>query len=154
MVLFNNYVYLLPQGGADALVFERTAVGWARDLVNLGPADCTPTHLADAARSLARESGLACEVRDGRWGWTIRPVLTVGALIVAATIPLSLLFACVAGLRRRLFALGLLKAERLPVPVIGRIEDGQLRLDMRCLDGAAAEAAFVAQLPALAAARF
>ena len=42
----------------------------------------------------------------------------------------------------------------LPVPVIGRIEDGQLRLDMRCLDGAAAEAAFVAQLPALAAARF
>ncbi|MCK6388499.1 MAG: tetraacyldisaccharide 4'-kinase [Zoogloea sp.] len=32
--------------------------------------------------------------------------------------PLSLLFAFLAGLRRRLFALGLLKAERLPVPVI------------------------------------
>ncbi len=38
----------------------------------------------------------------------------------------------------------------LPVPVIGRIEDGQLRLDLRCLDGADAEAAFVAQLPLLA----
>ncbi len=42
----------------------------------------------------------------------------------------------------------------LPVPVIGRIEDGQLRLDLRCLDGADAEAAFVAQLPLLAQARF
>jgi leucyl aminopeptidase len=39
------------------------AVVWARDLVNLGPADCTPTLLADAARALAREAGLACEVR-------------------------------------------------------------------------------------------
>jgi L-seryl-tRNA(Ser) seleniumtransferase len=38
----------------------------------------------------------------------------------------------------------------LPVPVIGRIEEGQLRLDLRCLDGAAAEATFVAQLPLLA----
>jgi len=42
----------------------------------------------------------------------------------------------------------------LPVPVIGRIEDGQLRLDVRCLDGAAVEAAFVDQLPLLAQARF
>jgi len=42
----------------------------------------------------------------------------------------------------------------LPVPVIGRIEDGQLRLDMRCLDGAPAEASFIAQLPALAGAGF
>ena len=32
--------------------------------------------------------------------------------------PLSLLFGCVAGVRRRLFALGLKKAERLPVPVV------------------------------------
>jgi leucyl aminopeptidase len=39
------------------------AVCWARDLVNLGPADCTPTRLADAARTLAREAGLACEVQ-------------------------------------------------------------------------------------------
>jgi leucyl aminopeptidase len=39
------------------------AVAWARDLVNLGPADNTPRLLADAARALAREAGLACEVR-------------------------------------------------------------------------------------------
>jgi leucyl aminopeptidase len=39
------------------------AVSWARDLVNLGPADCTPSHLADAATALAREAGLAVEVR-------------------------------------------------------------------------------------------
>ena len=39
------------------------AVAWARDLVNLGPADCTPALLADAARALAREAGLACQVR-------------------------------------------------------------------------------------------
>jgi leucyl aminopeptidase len=39
------------------------AVAWARDLVNLGPADCTPTLLAGAARALAREAGLACRVR-------------------------------------------------------------------------------------------
>lgn len=36
---------------------------------------------------------------------------------------------------------------RLPIPVIGRIGDGALRLDLRCLDD---EAAFVAQLPQLA----
>ena len=36
---------------------------------------------------------------------------------------------------------------RLPIPVIGRIGDGALRLDLRCLDD---EAAFVAQLPHLA----
>ena len=38
----------------------------------------------------------------------------------------------------------------LPLPVIGRIEDAQVKLDVRCLDGAEAEAAFVAQLPLLA----
>jgi L-seryl-tRNA(Ser) seleniumtransferase len=37
----------------------------------------------------------------------------------------------------------------LPVPVIGRIEDGQLRLDMRCLDDAAQERAFIEQLASL-----
>jgi L-seryl-tRNA(Ser) seleniumtransferase len=42
----------------------------------------------------------------------------------------------------------------LPVPVIGRIEDGTVRLDVRCVDGAAAEAAFVEQLPLLAQASF
>jgi L-seryl-tRNA(Ser) seleniumtransferase len=38
----------------------------------------------------------------------------------------------------------------LPQPVIGRIEDGQVRLDMRCLDGPAQEQAFVEQLSRLA----
>jgi L-seryl-tRNA(Ser) seleniumtransferase len=38
----------------------------------------------------------------------------------------------------------------LPVPVIGRIEDGQVKLDVRCLDGAEAEATLIAQLPLLA----
>jgi L-seryl-tRNA(Ser) seleniumtransferase len=37
----------------------------------------------------------------------------------------------------------------LPVPVIGRIEDGQLRLDMRCLDDAAQERVFIEQLASL-----
>ena len=41
----------------------------------------------------------------------------------------------------------------LPIPVIGRIEDGQVRLDVRCLDGVAAEEAFVAQLSGLAGVR-
>ncbi len=39
----------------------------------------------------------------------------------------------------------------LPIPVIGRIEEGQVRLDLRCLDGAAAEQAFADQLTGLAA---
>ncbi len=37
----------------------------------------------------------------------------------------------------------------LPVPVIGRIEDGLVKLDVRCLDGAPAEATFLGQLPLL-----
>ena len=41
----------------------------------------------------------------------------------------------------------------LPLPVIGRIEDAQVKLDVRCLDGAAAEAAFVDQLSLLAQAQ-
>lgn len=50
----------------EALALARevaSAVAWARDLVNLGPADCTPTLLAGAARALAREAGLRCQVR-------------------------------------------------------------------------------------------
>jgi leucyl aminopeptidase len=50
----------------DALALAREiagAVGWARDLVNLGPADCTPTLLAEQAVALAREAKLAVEVR-------------------------------------------------------------------------------------------
>jgi L-seryl-tRNA(Ser) seleniumtransferase len=42
----------------------------------------------------------------------------------------------------------------LPVPVIGRIEDGSVRLDLRCLDGAEAEALFLQQLPLLQSTRF
>ncbi len=38
----------------------------------------------------------------------------------------------------------------LPQPVIGRIQDAQLRLDMRCLDGPTQEQAFVEQLQRLA----
>jgi leucyl aminopeptidase len=39
------------------------AVAWARDLVNEPPVTCTPSRLAQAAEELAREAGLACEVR-------------------------------------------------------------------------------------------
>jgi L-seryl-tRNA(Ser) seleniumtransferase len=38
----------------------------------------------------------------------------------------------------------------LPIPVIGRIEDGQVKLDLRCLDGAEAVDCFEAQLSQLA----
>ncbi len=34
----------------------------------------------------------------------------------------------------------------LPIPVIGRIEEGQVKLDLRCLDGSEAEERFTAQL--------
>ncbi len=37
----------------------------------------------------------------------------------------------------------------LPIPVIGRIEDGELKLDLRCLDGAEMEQRFLQQLPLL-----
>ncbi len=42
----------------------------------------------------------------------------------------------------------------LPVPVIGRIEDGLVKLDVRCLDGAQAEASFLGQLTQLAQAKW
>jgi leucyl aminopeptidase len=62
----------LPRGGrppaevAEGMELGRAvaeAVAWARDLVNEGPADCTPSRLARAAQQLAREAGLRCEVR-------------------------------------------------------------------------------------------
>ena len=37
----------------------------------------------------------------------------------------------------------------LPLPVIGRVEEGQLRLDLRCLEGPAQEQAFIEQWRAL-----
>jgi leucyl aminopeptidase len=42
------------------------AVSWARDLVNEAPMHCTPSRLARAAQQLAREAGLACQVRGPR----------------------------------------------------------------------------------------
>ena len=42
------------------------AVAWARDLVNLGPAECTPVALAEAALRAARAAGLATTVRGPR----------------------------------------------------------------------------------------
>jgi L-seryl-tRNA(Ser) seleniumtransferase len=38
----------------------------------------------------------------------------------------------------------------LAVPIVGRIDDGQLRLDVRCIDGPEQEAALLEQLPGLA----
>jgi leucyl aminopeptidase len=42
------------------------AVAWARDLVNLGPAECTPTALAAAAVKAGLAAGLRCTVRGPR----------------------------------------------------------------------------------------
>lgn len=39
------------------------AVTLARDLVNLGPAECTPATLTDAAARVAKQAGLRCQVR-------------------------------------------------------------------------------------------
>jgi leucyl aminopeptidase len=53
----------------DEVALARTialAVAGARDLVNLGPAQCTPRLLADAAARAATGSGLACQVRGER----------------------------------------------------------------------------------------
>ncbi len=60
----------LPRGisgevRAEVRLGERIAgaVAWARDLVNEAPMHCTPDRLARAARDVAREGGLRCEVR-------------------------------------------------------------------------------------------
>jgi len=42
------------------------AVAWARDLVNLGPAECTPAALAQAAVRAGRAAGLQVKVRGPR----------------------------------------------------------------------------------------
>ena len=66
---------LLPRGQersgavreeAHLAAVTASAVAWARDLVNEPPATCTPSHLARAARELAREAGLRCRVRGPR----------------------------------------------------------------------------------------
>jgi leucyl aminopeptidase len=65
-------VLLLPRGAERSREVQAEvelaravarAVAWARDLVNLPPVDCTPTALAEAARAMARRSGLGVEVR-------------------------------------------------------------------------------------------
>jgi leucyl aminopeptidase len=63
------------------VVLARTvalAVAEARDLVNLGPAQCTPRRLADAARQAARRAGLTCQVRGPRQIEALRMGLFLG----------------------------------------------------------------------------
>jgi leucyl aminopeptidase len=54
------------------------AVAAARDLVNLGPAQCTPRRLAEAAARVARRAGLACQVRGERQIAALRMGLFLG----------------------------------------------------------------------------
>ncbi len=70
-----SLLVLVPQGlersreVKEAVSLARTvsgAVSWARDLVNEPPLACTPTHLAQAARDLAKEAGLHAEVLGPR----------------------------------------------------------------------------------------
>ena len=69
-----------------------------------------------------------------------------GALPVE-TLPSAGISMTPAGKRRSGAADALARAFRaLPVPVIGRINEGEFILDLRCLDGEADEAGFVAQL--------
>jgi len=49
----------------EAVALARTvasSVAWARDLVNEPPLACTPGHLAQAARELAKEAGIHAEI--------------------------------------------------------------------------------------------
>ena len=95
-----------------------------------------------AAPVLARAVGPAFEVRTG----PVRSQIGSGSLPVAVLPSAGLVVRCCQGGKgkgRRLNALaGALRA--LPVPVIGRIVDDALILDLRTLTD---EAAFVAQLP-------
>jgi leucyl aminopeptidase len=52
------------QEGVDAGQAIAAAVAVTRDLVNLPPNICTPSHMADAARHIAEEAGLSVEVLD------------------------------------------------------------------------------------------
>ena len=102
----------------------------------------------------AQAERLAPALAQALGGAALVQVLPCRSQIGSGSLPVDRLpSACLAlgapsGARRvGSFAQRLADAMRaLPVPVIGRIEDGLLKLDLRCLDGAAAEAAFVAQL--------
>jgi leucyl aminopeptidase len=78
---------LVPQGlerskeVKESVALARTiasAVAWARDLVNEPPLACTPTHLAQAARDLAKEAGIHAEVSGPREIAALRMGLFLG----------------------------------------------------------------------------
>jgi leucyl aminopeptidase len=81
------------------------AVTWARDLVNLGPADCTPTLLAEAARTLAREAGLRYQARGPKEIAALRMGMFLGVTRGSAEEPrlvtVSYLPAAAAGRKRK-----------------------------------------------------
>jgi len=57
-----------------------TAVGWARDLINLSPSDKRPPEFADMVAAMATEAGLQCEVIDAARARE----LDLGALLAVA----------------------------------------------------------------------
>ena len=68
---FDALVLAVPAAAARAAAVREAvalgealagAVAWARDMVNLGPAECTPTILADTAAAVARKAGLRVAV--------------------------------------------------------------------------------------------
>jgi leucyl aminopeptidase len=78
---------LVPQGlerskeVKEAVALARTiaaSVIWARDLVNEPPLACTPSHLAQAARELAREAGLHVDIVGPREIATLRMGMFLG----------------------------------------------------------------------------
>ncbi len=87
-----------------------SAVSWARDLVNEPPLECTPAHLAAAARDLAREVGLACEIRGPREIAALRMGMFLGVTRGSAEEPrlvrLSLVPRGAAARRRPLLLVG------------------------------------------------
>ncbi len=77
-------VVLAAAAGVSAAVAQATAIAngvdMAKDLGNLPANHCTPTHLADVARKMARELGLQVEVLDARQ----MQALKMGALLSVA----------------------------------------------------------------------
>jgi L-seryl-tRNA(Ser) seleniumtransferase len=112
----------------------------------------TPTELQPLAERLAPALAQALGARAVVGMAACRSQIGSGSLPVDRLDSVCLTVAPPAGAKRAgSFPQRLAEALRtLPVPVIGRVEDGQLRLDLRCLDGEAAERDFVAQLPRLA----